>query len=104
MKQYNKLVRGKIPEIIEAEGKTAQWHRLDDDQDFVTALLDKVVEEAQELRANPSLEELADVQESLGAAIVALGLTPGQVAAAQAKKAAERGGFKDRIFLESADE
>lgn len=47
MKQHNKLVRDKIPEIIEKSGKTAVIHILGD-TDYIKALETKLNEEAEE--------------------------------------------------------
>jgi predicted house-cleaning noncanonical NTP pyrophosphatase (MazG superfamily) len=63
-----KLVRDRIPEIIRAEGSRAVTRRLDDDA-YRDALLDKLVEEAHELRNAPresaGIGEAADVYEVL---------------------------------------
>jgi predicted house-cleaning noncanonical NTP pyrophosphatase (MazG superfamily) len=48
MKKYDKLVRDRIPEIIERAGKAATWRRLRD-VEFRLALKAKALEEAQEL-------------------------------------------------------
>ena len=48
MKSYEKLVRDRIPEIIERAGKTATWREFRDDE-FRVALKAKALEEAQEL-------------------------------------------------------
>lgn len=103
MKSYNKLVRGKIPEIIEANGETPQVRVLTDDAEYIRALSKKLVEEAHEFEEAPSLEELIDnleVAYSLGRA---LGYTPEQIESARAAKAQERGGFDERIFLISTE-
>ncbi len=46
---YGKLVRDRIPEIIEAEGLTAKVRVLDEPE-LIPALTAKLVEEAEELR------------------------------------------------------
>lgn len=64
-----KLVRDLIPQIIRAQGRTAQTSVLDDDA-YRVGLRDKLVEGAQELcHATPesALEEAADVYEVLRA-------------------------------------
>jgi predicted house-cleaning noncanonical NTP pyrophosphatase (MazG superfamily) len=52
MPTYNKLVRDKIPEIIEKEGKTYKTVILDDDQ-FKLELRKKLKEEVQEYLNQP---------------------------------------------------
>jgi len=60
---YNKLVRGRVPEIIGQDGHRVVTRVLDDDG-FLAELLAKLVEEAREARAafaDDLLAELADV-------------------------------------------
>lgn len=62
-----KLVRDRIPEIVAAEGGQQNVRVLDDDE-YARALLDKLVEEVNELRAvtdSVTLEEAADVYEAV---------------------------------------
>ena len=103
MKTHNKLVRDKIPDICKANGDTAQTRIIENDKEYLAALCDKLIEEATEVRAEPSLEELADSLEVLQSIGKALGHTPEDIEAARVKKAQERGGFDKRIFLISTD-
>lgn len=100
MKVYNKLVRDKIPEIIEADGKTCKTHILSDDE-YLAALETKLNEEVAEYQIDKNLEEMADVLEVLRAICVARGYSLEELEALRAKKADERGGFAEKIFLES---
>ena len=61
MKVYNKLVRDKIPEIIEADGKVCRTHILSNEE-YIVALEAKLNEEVAEYQADKNLEEMADVQ------------------------------------------
>ena len=99
MKVYNKLVRDKIPEIIEADGKTCKT-RILSGEEYIAALEAKLNEEVAEYQADNSLEEMADVLEVLQAICVARGYSLEELEALRAKKANERGGFADKIFLE----
>ena len=99
MKVYNKLVRDKIPEIIEADGKTCKTKILSDEE-YIAALETKLNEEVAEYQADKNLEEMADVLEALQAICVARGYSLDELEARRAKKAEERGGFSDKIFLE----
>lgn len=104
MKTYNKLVRDKIPEIIEADGGTPHVHVLADDETYLQALVTKLTqEEISEFLASRSPEELADMNEVLRALATAVGSSPEAVEAIRQKKFEERGGFEQRIFLESVD-
>ena len=64
MKVYNKLVRDKIPEIIEADGKTCKTKILSDEE-YIAALETKLNEEVAEYQADKNLEEMADVLEAV---------------------------------------
>lgn len=97
-----KLVRDRIPEIISAEGRTARIRVLDD-RAYEAALLDKLVEEATELReAEPSqrLSEAADVYEVLLAILARHGLDAADLEARATEKREARGGFTKRWWWE----
>lgn len=97
---YNKLVRDNIPLIVSADGQTPITRVLGDDE-YLRALLDKLVEEAIELREQIDIMgERADVAEVLLAIDGALGLQPDLIEAERIEKAKRRGGFEQRIFLE----
>jgi predicted house-cleaning noncanonical NTP pyrophosphatase (MazG superfamily) len=73
----NKLIRDRIPQIIEAGGRRPVTHVLDE-ASYHTALLAKLVEEAQEASAAAAEDlpaELADVVEVLQALTEAAGIT-----------------------------
>ena len=99
MKVYNKLVRDKIPEIIEADEKTCKT-RILSDEEYIASLEAKLNEEVAEYQADKNLEEMADVLEVLQAISLARGYSLEELEALRAKKANERGGFADKIFLE----
>lgn len=103
MKTYNKLVRDSIPEICAANGEEPLIKVLSDDGAYLAALTAKLGEEANEVQADPCLDELADVLEVAYAIGKALGYTPAQIEAARKRKAHERGGFDKRIFLISTE-
>ena len=74
--RHRKLVRDRVPDLIRSRGEIAETTVLSA-ADYTTALLDKLVEEAVELRiAEPGqhIEELADVWEVLTTATEQLGL------------------------------
>jgi len=102
-KVYNKLVRDKIPEIIQAQGKQLKTRVLGDEE-YLEALLKKVEEEFAELKVDLNVEELADLHEVLRALADALNISHDEVETVRAEKAAKRGGFSQKIFLEEAEE
>lgn len=103
MKDYNKLVRDRIPEIIAADGKEYKTRILNDKQ-YREELINKLEEEVKEFKENPSAEELADIKELVIAIREFLGIHAGVLEDIRRKKAATNGRFKKKIFLESAEE
>ena len=97
-KSYHKLVRDRIPEIIEADGKTCVCETLSD-EDYLRLLDEKLNEELAEYQQSKSLEELADLLEVLGAVVTARGYTWNQLTALRKEKREQRGGFEKRILL-----
>ena len=71
-KTYHKLVRDRIPEIIEADGKTCVCETLSD-ENYISLLDQKLNEELAEYQESKSLEELADLLEVMQAVVKARG-------------------------------
>ena len=74
MQIYHKLVHDRIPEIIEADGKTCVCETLSD-EDYLYLLDQKLNEELAEYQESKSLEELADLLEVMQAVGKARGRT-----------------------------
>ena len=100
---HNKLVRDKIPQIIEQSGKSCVT-RILSDKEYAAALNAKLQEELNEYLADGSMEELADLLEVMMAAAKARGHDFSEVEAIRREKAEKRGRFNDRIYLESVTE
>lgn len=97
-KVYNKLVRDRIPEIIEATGKHCEIEILNDEE-YLKAIDAKLDEELAEYHKDQNIEELADLLEVIRAATIARGYTLEALEAVRAKKAEKRGGFEKKILL-----
>ena len=95
---YNKLVRDRIPEIIQENGQLCST-RILTDSEYIAALDAKLQEELAEYKESRSIEELADIFEVLCAMAACNGFSKEDLIATQEKKRANRGGFKDRILL-----
>ena len=95
---YKKLVRDRIPEIIEASGKTCVTEILSDDE-YLCMIDTKLDEELAEYHKDQNLEELADLMEVIYAAAIARGYTIDQLEKVRAEKAEKRGGFQKRMLL-----
>ncbi len=100
---YHKLVRDRIPEIIEANGKTCITEILSDAQ-YLEVLDAKLNEELAEYQESKSMEELADLLEVMQAVVQARGWTWEQLEQTRREKAAQRGGFEKRILLKEVVE
>ena len=100
---YNKLVRDRIPEIIEDSGNTCVTEILSN-EDYLRMLDDKLDEELAEYHADQNIEELADLMEVIRACAVARGYTPEQLEQVRAEKSAQRGGFEKKILLKEVVE
>lgn len=102
--KYPKLVRDRIPEIVERSGQSAPTH-IADQEEYIQHLLAKLVEEATELKEAEGLdhqkEEMADVREVLETLQEALEFAEHEIQEVQASKAAERGGFRGRIIMDA---
>lgn len=103
VRKYNKLVRDRIPDIIESDGKTCATEVLDKEA-YLRLLDEKLTEELAEYQESKSLEELADLLEVLQAVLKARGWTWEQLEQVRTEKAAKRGGFKKRILLKEVIE
>jgi predicted house-cleaning noncanonical NTP pyrophosphatase (MazG superfamily) len=102
---FSKLVRDRIPEIIQSEGRRPVTRVLDK-ASYRQALLAKLIEEAQEAShatAGDLPSELADVLEVLRALTATAGMSWPQLLALAEDKRSRRGGFERRIFLESVE-
>lgn len=103
MKQFHKLVRDRIVTIIQQNGESAAFRVLDDDAEYIAALLAKDAEEGLELAEDLNLGEFADKLEVLYALAKTQGFTPEDIERARVQKRTERGGFDERIFLETTN-
>lgn len=100
MKEYHKLVRDKIPDIIREKGSVASTHIASDDE-YRTKLYQKLAEEVVELTEEPSLEEAADLWEVFLAICKLEGWFPANLEKVRLAKARERGAFEKRVILDS---
>ena len=99
--RVQKLIRDRLPAIMRAQGLQVFDRRLND-AEFIAALKDKLLEEAQEVGAATSqadlIDELADVMEVIAALADASGVPLQAVEERRQAKRAERGGFAERVF------
>lgn len=103
MKIYNKLVRDKIPEIINADNKTAVIRKLDD-AEYLKELNIKLQEEVKEYLEDYSVEELADIVEVIYGILNAKKVSNTAFEQIRNNKVEKRGAFNKKIFLEKVIE
>ncbi len=96
--KYNKLVRDKIPEIIEKDGKTCRTAILSDEE-YLSMLNSKLDEELMEYHSDDNLEELADLMEVIYAIAKAKGYSENDLEEIRKVKALKRGAFNNKILL-----
>jgi predicted house-cleaning noncanonical NTP pyrophosphatase (MazG superfamily) len=94
-----KLVRDLIPQIITKQGKVPVT-RILDDEEYKKELVVKLIEEVDEFKVDQNIEELADIIEVFETILKVYNFTHEELKIVRAKKALERGVFKNKIFLE----
>ncbi|MBP3630144.1 MAG: nucleoside triphosphate pyrophosphohydrolase [Clostridia bacterium] len=102
MKIFNKLVRDKIPQIIENNNETCKT-RILNDEEYLNELETKLQEEVNEYLASGEIEELADIEEVLRAILDVKNCSYDNFESVRKSKVDKRGAFKGRIFLEYTD-
>ena len=100
---YNKLVRDKIPEIIEKQGQKPTI-RIMEEEEYIQALEQKLDEEVGEFHRDKNTEELADILEVVFALAKTLDCSVDELMQVYQKKHDARGGFEQRIFLISKED
>ncbi|NYF25880.1 nucleoside triphosphate pyrophosphohydrolase [Sporosarcina sp. JAI121] len=102
MPTYNKLVRDRIPEIIELSGKTYNTRLLTEDE-YIIEINKKMHEELAEYEGtetpDDAIEELADLLELIHASLAHYGASFEDLEKVRIEKAEKRGGFDEQIFL-----
>lgn len=102
-KVYNKLVRDRIIEIIEADGKVAEYEVVGEEE-CKELLAEKLQEEMQEFWESREVEELADILEVMEAYVALCGVDWEELMVVKREKAEKRGGFKRRLVLKWVEE
>ena len=95
---YSKLIRDKIPEIIEKSGKKPITEILDAET-YKKYLDIKLGEELQEYLDDDNINELADLVEVIYAILKHKGIELDDFEQIRKKKAEERGAFDKRLLL-----
>lgn len=102
MKTFNKLIRDKIPEIIEKAGNNYEIEVLDDEE-YIKTLNDKLEEELEEYKESKEIMELADLVEIIYAILDYKNISRAEFEKMRKEKQKERGGFEKKLFLKKAE-
>jgi len=96
-----KLVRDKIPEILEKKGRRFRIvEEIRDKERLRALLLEKLKEEVEEFIRNPCPEEAADIVEVIETVLRLEGYSLNDVLSRKEVKRIERGGFERGIVIE----
>ncbi|MEK3716247.1 nucleoside triphosphate pyrophosphohydrolase [Paenibacillus sp. FSL R7-0333] len=105
MKLYNKLIRDKIPEIMEVDNKTFELRTLSKSE-YCEQLIKKLHEEIREFEEADDcnqIEELADIVEVIYAIVENQSLSVEEFEKIRLAKKDKRGGFSKQLFLISVN-
>ena len=94
-----KLVRDKIPDVIEKNGQKPFYH-IADDEEYKEALLKKLEEEVKEFQSDKTAMELGDLLDIIDAVANVFGFSKDKIDEERRKKNQERGSFNKRIILD----
>ena len=101
-----KLIRDHLPSILRAKGIVLN-ERIMDQEEFISKLKAKLLEEAQEVNASQNLEdlseELADMLEVIQSIAKATGLSMQQIEQKRVEKLQTKGGFDCKIYCKCVD-
>jgi len=98
IKNYDKAIRDKIPDIIKKSGNSYNVKKLSDDE-FLPELEKKLREEVEEYLKSKSVEELADAVEVIYRIAELKGISNEKLEMLREEKANKRGKFNDNLFL-----
>ena len=92
---HSKLVRDKVPEIIQLTGQVPFIHKAENGE-YRQLLLKKLLEETEEYVSIKSEEELADILEVINAICSANKIDMSQLEKLRQKKAKEKGTYSNK--------
>lgn len=97
-----KLVRDKVPEIIQKEGKKAVFRKASEGE-YWTMLKSKLKEEVEDFLSNPIEEGLVDIYEVMNAIYDFMNVRKENLKKLAEEKRKEKGSFKERIVLKKVE-
>lgn len=101
--KYDKLVRDRIPEIIELNNCECNYH-VATDEEYSRYLHKKLIEEGDEFKRKPCAEELADILEVVDALRKFYDIPISEIKHKKLMKNVNRGAFDKKLILDSTRE
>lgn len=95
---HNKLVRDRIPDILKKD-KVKFDFRVAKKEEFLDRLYEKLIEEINEFKEKPSVDEFADIMEVLESIAREHDFQLEEIKIAKKTKKINRGGFNKKIIL-----
>lgn len=99
-----KLVRDRIPELIQQSGQICNYAEIKNPELFVELLRAKLIEEVNEFLSTGNVEELADISLVIETIASVLGHTEEQFKKVCADKIEERGKFENKYIIFMPDQ
>lgn len=100
MKKYHeKLVRDKIPYILQEKGIHGECCTLDEGEEFYDSLVEKLQEEIIEFVESDELQELGDIQDVIDEILKHRNISKEVFNGIRSSKTEKNGGFTERLFL-----
>lgn len=100
MSKFNKIVRDKVPEIIQASKKTCDVSYVSD-KEAVEFLTKRIIQEAKDFQDGYKKEELANLYEVLDAIMNKKGWRKSEIDRLRNEKNKNKGSFKNNIILKT---
>ncbi len=104
MKKFNKLVRDKIPEIINNDVNKKAITSILNDEEYKKELNKKLLEEVNEYLEDDNVEELADIVEVVYGILYSKGVSIEDFEKIRKDKVEKRGAFYNKVYLEGVEE
>lgn len=102
-REYNKLVRDRVPEIFETSGRKVEYKILSDSQ-VLLALQEKLLEKAQNFAKRPSENEISDMFELMDTIIEKFQYEQMHIDYLKLKNREAKGGYTKNVYLISVEE
>lgn len=99
-----KPVRDGIPKIIRRDGSSPEYSEVENIENHLDLLAEKLVEEAEEFLENREMEELVDVLEVIDSYLEISDADPEELDGLRQNKAEKRGRFDLGYILENVEE